>query len=393
VIIILLISGIISCNISQTRSPQLEFINIGEVTTGGDAYDVWVDVDRNLAYVTCGYNGLRIFNISDPSNPILIVRVPESLPVINTGHGLAYAHQLLVDNDIIYIGDGPGGLTIINCSDLTNPIVLTHYDGGYTWDIQLRGNIAFIVNGWNNLGNPGLMILNVSNPSDPVLISNYQTDFDVTDLELEDDRGYMVSYDYGLKILDISNYSNPLELGHYLGPPDSVLMDVEITGNLAYLSFWNNGLQLLDCSDPSNITVLSEYNPVNISEFSYLTVEENYIYLAALNNGVVVLDTSNPYFPVEIGRYNDSGSAYGIFVRDNVIFLADRDEGFKILEMEMIGTDFTTISSNDTSTDLVPTSKTSSSDLIVSSSSFETFLSLVSLFTLFTVLKWKKRGE
>lgn len=48
---------------------QIEFTKISETWTGGDTYDVWVDEDCNLAYVTYGYSGFRIFNVSTP--PIL----------------------------------------------------------------------------------------------------------------------------------------------------------------------------------------------------------------------------------------------------------------------------------------------------------------------------------
>ncbi|MHA1988875.1 MAG: hypothetical protein ACW98D_19835, partial [Promethearchaeota archaeon] len=41
---------------------------LGRISTGGDSYDVQVVSD--IAFVTCGYLGLKIFNITDPSNLI-----------------------------------------------------------------------------------------------------------------------------------------------------------------------------------------------------------------------------------------------------------------------------------------------------------------------------------
>ena len=222
-------------------------------------------------------------------------------------------------NDIIYVGDGPGGLTVINSSDPSNPYVLTHFLGGYTWDIQIADNVAFIVNGWNNLGNPGFMILNVSNPSTPTIINNFPTDFDVTDLEVVGNQAFLVCGDSSLTILDISNYTNPVILGKYLGPSGSFTIDVEISGNLAFLSFWKNGLKVLDISDPKNITVKGEFTRSNGGESIFLDLNGDYVFLTTMADGVVVLDVSNPENPIEVGGYSDSGKAYGIFVRNNYL--------------------------------------------------------------------------
>ncbi|MFX0051870.1 MAG: LVIVD repeat-containing protein [Candidatus Hodarchaeota archaeon] len=334
VIIFFLSIGLITPSSFQTDM-KIELTKLGQVSTGGEPYDLWVNEDQDIAYVTCGYFGLRIFDVSSPSNPIELSHVAETTAVINTGHATGYAHQLLYDNEIVYVGDGAAGLTIINCSDLTNPYIITHYTGGYAWDIQIINNIAFVASGFNTLGNPGVMILNITDPANPILLYNYQTSSDVNDVEIAGNRGYLAS-NSGFKILDISNSSNPIALGEYEGPSNSYAIDVEISGNLAYLSLWKEGLKILDISNPADITIVSEFKGNEISEYTYFHLNEEYVYLATMANGVLILDVSDPNFPTEVSRYNDTGKAYGIFVRNDIIYVADQAEGLKILKMETL---------------------------------------------------------
>jgi len=324
------ILGVGIVNSSTETINTVELTKISQTDTGGDAYDVWVDENKNLAYVTSGYNGFRIFDISDLTQPELLAHVPESPPLLSTGHSSGFAHQLYVYDDIAYLGDGPSGLTIINCADPRNPEVLTHYVGGYTWDIHVANDLAYIVNGFTNIGNPGLMILNISDPSTPLELSNSFRSRDTNDIELIGDNAFIVQSTEGLKILDISNSSNPLLLGQYSGPSGSYAIDVEVSGNLAFLSFWKKGLKILDITDPAEITLVGEYG--EFDELAFISIRDDLAYLAAMNDGIVILNITDTNFPI-IGNYSDTGRAYGIMASGNHVFVADQVDGLKILEI------------------------------------------------------------
>ncbi len=348
---------------SSSEDNTIELVLVSETNTGGDTFDVWVDEILNLAYVTSGYEGLRIFDISDPSEPELLSHVPESPALISTGHSSGFAHQIYVYDEIAYIGDGSSGLTIIDCQDPQNPEILTNYVGGYTWDVHVENNLAYIVNGFNNIGNPGFMILNVSDPSNPVQLSNSLTSGDTNGVEIAGNKAYVLKTE-GLKILDISNSSEPQLIGQYAGPTGSFAIDVEISGNYAFLTFWNKGLQILDIEDPTDITLIGEYNEFN--EFAFLSINDGLVYLAGMTGGIVVLNMTDPNFSV-VGSYSDTGKAYGILALEEYVFLADQEEGLKILEI-------TTVSNSENSS---------------VSLQFELFL--ISLITCFAVMNYKKR--
>ena len=73
---------------------------MGQLETG-DAYDVWVDSDNNIAYVTCGYSWVKVYDVSDPHNPTEMANIPSS--------SNCYAHQFVMRDNLMYIADGQGG--------------------------------------------------------------------------------------------------------------------------------------------------------------------------------------------------------------------------------------------------------------------------------------------
>ena len=96
--------------ITPVHSTDIESVNItylDRIGTGGDTFDV--KVINDIAYVTCGYFGLNIFNVSDPQN---ITRLG-SLEEIPIGSSSGYAHQFSIDFPLMYVGDGRGGLNIV----------------------------------------------------------------------------------------------------------------------------------------------------------------------------------------------------------------------------------------------------------------------------------------
>ncbi len=86
-------------------------VTLSNTNTGGDTYDIHVDLSNQLCFVSCGYQGVKIFNISNLEEPNLIASIPEEG---------GYAHQFEVMNNHLFIGDGNGGLKIIDCSEPSN---------------------------------------------------------------------------------------------------------------------------------------------------------------------------------------------------------------------------------------------------------------------------------
>ncbi|MFW9943663.1 MAG: LVIVD repeat-containing protein [Candidatus Sifarchaeia archaeon] len=319
--------GFLACPVSGASTGNLVLSRLAGVQTG-DAYDVYVDDD--IAYVTCGYSGLKVFNVSNPSNPFEIAHVPSDY----VGGQQAYAHQLFVDDNLLYIGDGRGGLKIVDCTNPTNPEVLVQYSGHYAWDVEVVGDVAFVSNGFMGSGDR-LTIVNVTNSTAPALVKSYVLSGDGTDLELVGNLVFVTTGETGFIVLDVSNHSDPVQVGQYVGESVSGagVGDLEIVGDFVFLTYWGHNFEVLNISDVSDIGLVTEFSESSSGFSVYIERERDLAFLCDFEIGLVMLNISDPTQLTEITRYADGGKPCRIHVMDDIVYMTDQDNGFVILEI------------------------------------------------------------
>lgn len=185
-------------------------------------------------------------------------------------------------------------------------------------------NAVFIVNdtafiaAWDK----GLVILDISNKSNPYHLGNYSDnsgafDSHAYDLYVDGNYAYMVDLGDGFEIIDIHDKSNPTEVSQLYD--DQFIFDVSINGNYAYLAC-GTSLRIIDISTPSSPSQVLEYsNCVPRGVFH----DGTYLYLAnAYGSGypeLQVMNVQNPLFPIMVGSFYDGEfcNAEDVFVSGN----------------------------------------------------------------------------
>ena len=324
-ILVLILNSIISCFVPEAHANQIVLTKIAQVETG-DAYDLWIDIDKDIAYVTCGYSGVKAFDVSDPHNPTEIANVSSS--------SNGYAHQLVMRDNLMFIADGHGGLKIIDFENFSNPVVLSQYTGDYAWGVEVIGDTAFVANGFTGVGGK-LTIVDVTDPTTPALLSSIITIGDATDIEVVDNLAFVTTSYAGFTVFDVSNHTNPIRLAQYIGQStsDTELGDLEIVGDLAFLSYWSKRFNVLNISNLSKIEVIAEFNE-SLNAFSvHIDTERSLAFLCDLELGLLLLDIQTPNQLTEVTRYFDGGKPNRIEVVGNLIYMTDQENGFVILEI------------------------------------------------------------
>jgi hypothetical protein len=324
-VLILILSSILCCFVPKTSANQIVLTKIGQVETG-DAYDVWIDTDNDIAYVTCGYSGVKVFDISDPHEPTEVANVSSSLDY--------YAHQFDMRDNLMFIGDGRGGLKIIDFENVSSPVVLSQYTGNYAWDVEVTGGIAFVANGYSGIGGR-LTVVNVTDPTTPSLLGSYATDGDATDIEVVENLAFVTTSYKGFAVYNVSNPTYPVKLAQYVGQStsDTDMGDLEIVGDLVFLSYWDYGFKILNISVLSNIEVLSEFNESSNFFSVHIDNDRSLAFLCDLEDGLLVLDIHTPTQLAEVTRYFDGGKPNRVEVIGNLVYMTDQDNGFVILEI------------------------------------------------------------
>ncbi|MCD6165781.1 T9SS type A sorting domain-containing protein [bacterium] len=302
--------GLYVWNVSTPTNPQPAFRYITPIT----AKDV--HISNNFAYVVDYWAGLHIIDISNLSSSF------EAAAYIREGFSNIY-----ISGDFAYI-TARGQLNIFDISNPLPPVKvgeISFSDYHDPTSIYVSGSYAYLSmkGGW--------FIIDISDPANPSEVA--RVDGSALDICVSGSYAYVIP---GLKIFDISNPSNPILLSEAQGLTGSP-QGIYISGHYAYVAYeivlgpYSGGLGgIVDVTDPLNPTVLANY--ITPGESKSVYVSGSYAYLANGWNGLVVIDVSDPSNPVEVEYDLTPGIAMDVFGTDGYIYLADGAAGLRIYQ-------------------------------------------------------------
>jgi len=198
----------------------------------------------------------------------------------------------------------------------------SHYTPGFAKDVTIEGTTAYLT-----VGEEGLQILDVSNPSAPSLLGVYNTPGFASHVTVVGTTAYVADYDSGLQIIDVSDPTNPLLLGSWMTPQEA--NDVEIVETTAYIAcgqvFTDGSLQIIDVSDPAVPFHLGSWETTD----SVIDVDviENTAYVSLKTAGFSIIDVSNSASPTLIGSTEVIGGQTfrRLAISGTTVYLGDRD--------------------------------------------------------------------
>ncbi len=218
-----------------------------------------------------------------------------ALSLVGRWDRLSFANAVTVVGNYAYIGGDT--LEIIDISNSV-PTFVGNYannNSGYARDVKIVGNYAYVAEFWS-----GLNIIDISNPTNPILKSNYQADTDIPFIqtfavEVVGNYAY-VADGLGLYIMDISNPTTPTLKSRYYGV---FAKDVQVVGNYAYMADDSRGLQIMNISNPAAPTLVGNYDTPGRAWG--VQIVGNYAYVADWTSGLQIIDISNPAAPISCG--------------------------------------------------------------------------------------------
>ena len=326
----------------------------------GYLYDLAM-VAPDTVWVADGYYGIRIFDVTDPAAPRLIgsfssgnspwslevhdddVYVPDSygLRIYDISEGAALPHLVgsvaaadfnygcaRVDN-VFYVL-GYEGTTVIDVADPTAPVVVGYYDTpGNGLRMEITGHLGVAAEGGNNqLYRPGLEILDLSNPLVPSQVSFMATQPQCYDVQVVGKFAFVTTDPRGMFV---ANLANPVEapFAGSLGLP--VATQVAAAGGHAYVAAGTFGLVVVDISVPAYATTVGVYDPA--SNPVDVVLRGDYAYLASGSPGLEIVDIADPGGPALVGSVDPFGSSVAVAVAGNWAYLAAGTWGVQVIDI------------------------------------------------------------
>jgi len=249
-----------------------------------------------------------------------------------------YSQDVVVHNNLAYVAHGEGGLMIINISDPSKPVVITNVNEGmkgYANKVARKDSVLYIAS-----GGFGVSVVNASDPENPQITA--------TNLALKPAKNFLVIgnflftsvAEYGVQISEISYATQPDIRGGTNTPGFAQGISVSADSNYLLVACGEMGLAVFDISElQSGWGNYPMLGGVDIPEYTEDVVSHPilpYVYIACGTAGLTIADFSDPTDVKIVGRYDTGGYAKEILYKDDKVYMTTELRGLKIFDVTSV---------------------------------------------------------
>jgi hypothetical protein len=303
-------------------------VQIGSYSPPFELVDVFA-YKSNVFVTTAsiGY-GLQAIDISNPANPTYAGTLPYYPMLLTTVDNLAFVKNIPPDDVEFFDMQAPSSVnkagSFPELADIQNMAVV--------------GDLGFAALNGNKL-----RIIDLSNVSQPVTLGEYllgSSEEVITGIVVEDHFVYVVVPYKGLRIWDISDLSRPVLAGRY-DMPWTIPVGLVLKNNVVYIAAGESAkpdkLEIIDVSEPQNPSLIGTYEAVSM--ITEMSIVGNFIFLTDGVEGLQVIDISKPASPLLVGSYKTGGFVSGVQVECPYIYLTDMESGFFVLQTDLLSSE------------------------------------------------------
>ena len=250
-------------------------------------------VDGNYAYISCGKAGLVIYDITDPSAPVLAggVEFEEEIGNIDFRDGYVYACPRNYYIAVVDV-DPPESASIVHTVETIKE----------PQDVTIAGEYACVVT--SERSSDYLEIIDITNPEDAVRIS--ATVMQEPELIVSENDSLYVIANGDLVIWDISDPYNPVSTD-VIDLPGENIYQISVSNGILCIAMSKKGVFIVDVSTPGDAGIL------HLIELDYgigVAAAGELLYYtdhSSAEGTLYIADISDPATPVELYTYPGYG--------------------------------------------------------------------------------------
>ena len=180
-----------------------------------------------------------------------------------------------------------------------------------------------------------LMIFNVQDPTNPVLIGEFNTGYSNAGMAIINDVLFYTNTEIGITVLNITNRSAPYKIASL--NMDRGVFDLDIHEDILYVSNYFFGVIILNVSDPFNPKVISSLGETpDVSDpprSRAVSGDNKFLAIAKMERGVSFVNVSDPTNPHELALYKESFPTNCLY-DGKYVYITDHDtsRSFQIVE-------------------------------------------------------------
>jgi LVIVD repeat len=137
---------------------------------------------------------------------VVLQNTGASLDLIGTVSGLTNAWGVALQDDLLYVADGPGGLAIVDVADPSAPVLLgsVALDGPAQFvELEPDAGLAYVA-----AGSAGMIVVDVSNPTAPSVVSRSDTPGTTLQISLSGGHAFVTDWN-DVRVFDVADPAAP----------------------------------------------------------------------------------------------------------------------------------------------------------------------------------------
>jgi len=284
------------------------------------------------------------FGCAKPNDPLSLDE-PDPEQPDNGGYTIVskfatqgYAQDVIIKDTLAYITQGEGGLLIVDVSDPAHPVVVsttTENVRGYSTKIALKDSAVYIA-----AGTFGVTVVDVANPFQPVVSVSNTSMKPAKNLHILGNYLFSAISETGVKIADITEvlYPDPRSSIKTSGYAQDVCTSSD--SNLLFVACGEMGLQIFDISDFSEgfgtYPFIGSCDTKGYAESVKLSDTDSIAFMACGTAGLQIIDFSDTGHIFVAGSYATGGYAKELIYKDNKVFITTEKKGLQIIDVSVV---------------------------------------------------------
>ncbi len=224
----------------------------------------------------------------------------------------------------IYVADGPGGVAVLDASDISRPALVNRLASTYAFRVYIHEAHLYLCD-----APAGIKVYSLADPRSPALTFSADTRW-ASGMAFANGHMYLADYYDGLRIYDIADPASPVETVHRnIGR----LRDIGINGNTLVTSDNVFGMMTFNLSSPTD--TLWTYNAVEFANFEGLVNHKGYSIIAR-NDEFTDLDvfwTADAFNIKHIDQFHPVRFISDITGSGDALLIAAGEDGVLIFDM------------------------------------------------------------
>lgn len=196
--------------------------------------------------------------------------------------------------------------------------------GGTAEGVALGSDHAYVADGTN-----GLVVLDVSVPSNIVQVGGCVLEGFANDVAVEGGRAYVTCGTNGLAVVDVSDAANPFVLS--VCPLEGLSCGVCVASNVAFVASGEAGVHVVEVGESGGAALVTTFGTEEAA--SDLALAGSTLYVADGPGGLLAVEVGVPASPVLLGACALPGPALDVCVTGDTAYVAIGDQGLAVAEV------------------------------------------------------------